>query len=82
MTIDKKSSIVNQMWISGSNTKYLENFDKKVSDKNLRGGGSSGRGSECLTSGWQQNNAGAEFQSWEQPTTTNRREKLWANSPI
>ena len=45
MTIDKKSSIVNQMWISGSNTKYLVNFDKKVPDKNLSGGGSSGRGS-------------------------------------
>ena len=30
MTIDKKSSIVNQMWISGSNIKYLGNFDKKT----------------------------------------------------
>ena len=37
MTIDKKSSIVNQMWISGSNIKYLGNFDKKVPDKNLSG---------------------------------------------
>ena len=40
MTIDKKSSILNQMWISGSNIKYLGNLDKKkLLDKNLSCGG-------------------------------------------
>ena len=36
------------MWILGSNIKYLGNFDKKLPDKDLSGGGSSGRGSVWL----------------------------------